>query len=184
MGNREIEKKFVLNQGYGLRPDIPTMFAALDICAEEVRKIAKIKKYSHGVDADYYWRVSKNATLRLREKSSDDLGELTIKLNDKGTNINRREENLAVESAEKALTILRLVHGTEEGLVNKFFTKFKFQGGEVAIYKVLHQDTIYLEVEASNERTVNRIASRLQKRLSLTPETRSMYELYVRKNAK
>lgn len=139
---------------------------------------------------DYYWKVGEGKTLRLRDSwgHTDDgfsrsLKEVTLKSKDKGNNLDRLELNLGVLDSQTAFSLLNHVHGKPIGVIHKdneyvIFTK------DQAVISIADVDgELYLEVEGENFHHVNEYVTMIEREVTLVPETRSLFEIYVAKEA-
>lgn len=181
MNNREIEKKYRIFPNGSLVDLLNTAYSIL-------RGKVDFTEHEYGMDVDTYWVLEDFAdytTLRVR-RSQEGNGELTLKSRDSSSNLNRMEENVYLSDPEKARKMMYMVHGPHATEISKIFYKWKFNGGELVVYRIVgrHDDT-YLEIEGPSEKFVLDIGKTLEKQLkkqgiALQTETKSMSELYKR----
>ena len=164
MNNREIERKFTVE----------------GLTYEDALEALK-RGFPCTVDAtsyDLYWEAPNVDFVRLRENSR----ELTVKVTDKGTVVDRIEENVklergAMKDCKRAMTLL---YGKPLKLV-KEFAVFE-ESTIICLYKVEGdpKNRVFLEVEADDIYMVDREVSYLINRLrfALTPVPYSLYQLF------
>jgi len=171
VNNREIERKFTIE---GLSYD--EAFVYLD-----TRYSCILDDTSH----DLYWKAPNVDFVRLRENSK----ELTVKVTDRATIVDRIEENVVIEEksmydCERQQTLL---FGKPLKLTKRFSVFTTYVGtpfGEdlahISLYCVREdtQQRVFLEVEAKELRSVDLIVSHLVKKLTLTPVLESLYQLF------
>lgn len=165
MNNREIERKFTVE---GLTYD------------EAIEVLKSVSTCT--IDAtsyDLYWAAGNVDFVRLRENSR----ELTVKVTDKETIVDRIEENIKIErgamqDCNRAMTLL---YGPPMKLV-KEFSVFKDAGTITCLYKVEGdpKNRVFLEVEGDDLYDVDREVTYLisKKHLTLTPVPYSLYQLF------
>jgi hypothetical protein len=178
---REVEKKFISGERYG-------------------RTLAHISAHLKGdwvvADAtsfDSYWTAPHVDFVRLRENSL----ELTVKVTDRGTVTDRIEENVVVEkdSWEASHRLATLLFGPPALRLTKRFsvlhTKIEPVPGTsfpavVCLYEVKEDahSRVFVEVEAETMKIVDQVLELLSPRLDLTPESRSLFQIFYRSNAK
>ena len=168
---REVERKFVI----------------LGSSYDEVYKFLSSTFYVNlgtTISYDLYWGATGVDFIRLRENSQ----ELTVKVTDKQTIIDRIEENAKVskedmKAMERAMT---LVHGHPMRLTKKFsvFTGDLFGTEDRVIYCIYEvQDDpkkrLFFEVEAPDIESVDEALSALKPIFELQPQTKSLYQIFA-----
>lgn len=144
----------------------------------------------HCSTMDYYWRISDGKTLRLRDSwgHTDDgfsrsLKEVTLKSKDKGNNLDRLELNLGVLDSQTAYSILESIHGKPVGRINKDKEYVVFTRDGAVISVALVNDELFLEVEGESFLHVNQYVGLIQQEVTLQPETRSLFEIFISREA-
>lgn len=171
---REIERKYTLQ---GVSYDL-----AFKVLKDFCQVLASSNSY------DQYWKAPHVDFIRLRENSK----ELTVKVTDKTTIVDRIEENVvldanSMESARKALT---LVFGPPCLKLTKDFSVFKYKMAPVigtayepilCLYKIEGdpEDRLFFEIEAESLKIVDFAYYSLQRIFRLTPETRSLFQIFM-----
>lgn len=179
--NREIEKKFVLLTHH-----------EIDMVDAELAAVYNPWNTLRGVSTDTFWKSPNVDFIRYRANTR----ELTFKLTDGETIVDRAEENLNVDFiANEArdygddldLPLRRVkervegwgnaVFGEKVGTLTKDYRVFYCDGFVLSLYTVDNNPTIYLEVEADTLATVNLIAEQLNELFELRQEMRSLFQI-------
>jgi hypothetical protein len=171
MYSREVERKFVL-KGSSYEEVYRFMCSTYNI------------NLGTTISYDLYWNSPMVDFIRLRENSR----ELTVKVTDKGTIIDRIEENAKVdaddmESMERAMT---LVHGKPMRLTKKFSVFIGNLPGtwEQVVYCIYEvqgdpQKRLFFEAEAATIETVDASLRYLDMVFDLQPQTKSLYQIFA-----
>lgn len=174
---REREKKFVVNPGRE-KEAIEAMF-----------QLCKSDYVSHWSDTstDKFWESKGVDFIRLRASSL----ELTVKVTDKGTVMDRIEENVVIASeAELEVTerFLNLVHGKAKFTLTKDFAVFTgIQGTVISLYAVNEDPKrrVFIEVEGESLSAVNKALKILRPQLPpMKQELRSLYQIFKEEGVK
>lgn len=174
--SRELEKKFVVEGAT----------SQLEVEAA-VRKTFPSTHPTRGGDFDVYWESVNVDSIRLRKNNEGD-AELTVKKTDRGTIEDRLEVTHYLGDCEYRNTydIQTLIHGAPKGFVNKLYAKFHLHTlVEVSVYVVMgdSEKRIFLEVEGPDYSSIAAACSALkQTELKLTPQTKSIYQLFIKKD--
>lgn len=129
---------------------------------------------------DTYWESPTVDFIRLRENSK----EFTIKVTDKGSIIDRIEENVVVEDTATANRLATLLFGMPKAVLTKTFSVFQtdinFKKVTVCLYTVKGdpKSRLFFEVEADTIDAVDTALEVLSKGLQLNPEFRSLYQIF------
>jgi hypothetical protein len=171
---REVERKFVVeNVGYGR-----AFLALLSLGAYET--------IIYQTSRDLYWAAPNVDFIRLRENSR----ELTVKVTDKGSIIDRIEENAVVEASSMDVMerVQTLLYGPPMKLVKEFsvFSYVYSPAPGVAfdvtlcLYQVQgdKEERLFFEVEADNITVVDALVSKVKLILTLKAESRSLYQIF------
>jgi adenylate cyclase class IV len=171
--NREIERKFV----------VPG--SSLDQCIENVKKVLSNWDHDiHEASSDFYWRPLKGMKgdfIRVRFMP-DGSGQLTVKEADRGENTNRVEIDVVVEDPNQCRKFWEHLIGPSTGAVCKEYKVFFLDKDEtttISVYRVRGDKRIFLEVEAKTLAEVDRLVKLIEKAVTLNPETKSLYQLFV-----
>lgn len=170
---REIERKFTITEG-----TYNTAFEFLSTVS-----VPKITATSF----DLYWATSKADFIRLRDNSA----ELTVKVTDKGSIVDRIEENVVVERASlpACKRLLTLLYGEPTLKLTKKFSVFQYTftpapgthfQAILCLYKVTEdgQDRVFFEVEAESLAIVDAALTSLGNALPLKSENRSLFQIF------
>jgi hypothetical protein len=163
---REIERKYVA-QGDFVRLE---------------RDISALFPYSRPEKAestDRFWRGPNVDFVRLRENSK----ELTVKVTDQATIVDRVEVNVRVDDLDAAARLCTLLFGEATSLVKRFTVWTLHKGIVVCLYQVGGDDRVFLEVEAPTLALVDEYSKIMTTFFTLTPETRSLYQIFFPKEA-
>jgi hypothetical protein len=170
---REVEKKYVVDWAYGTLAELESW----------VSPAIKVVRTIHGHSSDLFWKAPNVDFVRLRENTR----ELTVKVTDKGTVTDRIEENVVVEDIEVAAKLQTLLFGSSCLTITKQYSVFYLalsegQEAVLSIYTVEEdpETRVFLEVEATNIETVDKVASELilKTSLSLKQEKRSLFQIF------
>jgi len=170
---REIERKFVLK---GV-----TYGHAFVWLANRTSMTANSESF------DQYWKGTGVDFIRLRENSH----EITVKVTDKGTVVDRIEENVEVspEAMEDARRALTLMFGPSCLTLTKRYSVFdaeiipapdtKFKA-IICLYEVENdpEQRVFFEIEAESLTIVDEFVQRMPKDFTLTTETRSLFQIF------
>jgi hypothetical protein len=145
------------------------------------KALADLKeRYSFILDAtsyDLYWKAPNVDFIRLRENSR----ELTVKVTDKGTVVDRIEENVKIEKGalSDCTRLLTLLHGEPMMLVKKFAVLHSPMT-TICLYQVAEdlKERVFLEVEASALDYVDHTVANLKRHLDLTAVPYSLYQIF------
>lgn len=173
MNTREIERKFTVE----------------GLTYEEASAMLSHRYGSliNAISYDLYWESPGVDFIRLRENSR----ELTVKVTDRGTIVDRIEENVVVEhgSMESAARQQTLLHGEPMKLVKRFSVFQTFVNPDpnmdtsvaiICLYTVSgdKKNRLFLEVEADNLFTVDYMVTVLMRKLTLTPVMHSLFRIF------
>ena len=170
---REIERKFVV-QG-----------STYEEAANAVSLVART--IVSGNSFDLFWEAPGVDFVRLRENTR----ELTVKVTDRETVIDRIEENVEVlkDSMPAAKRLLTLLYGPPALKLTKHFSVYDAviepvpgtcYRAVISVYS-LKEDTegrVFFEVEADNLTVVDYILKSLDFGIKTTPEYRSLFQIF------
>lgn len=177
---REIEKKYVVEAGL---PHIEV--------DRMLRKLLNYDRLSQGLSKDVYWAVPKGsraAFARLRH-FPDGTGQLTVKVVDKKSNVDRIEINLELDS-EKAVSsaqayMTHLLGYAPLGSVEKLYrVLWLANGANVSTYRVVDDHRLFLEIEAPELQQVDMIAETVGTHVLMRQEPRSLFEIFIKGEGK
>lgn len=172
---REIERKFTV-QGSSYQEAHNTL-------ASVARVLVEASSF------DTYWKAPGVDFIRLRDNSR----EITVKVTDKHTVVDRIEENVEVykDSMKAAARLLTLLNGPPAIRITKRFSVFQVTsvpvpGTEVTAILCLYQvkedpySRIFFEVEAESLAVVDHVLKDVLPKdaLSLKQETRSLFQIF------
>lgn len=171
MNNREIERKFTVE---GLSYD--EAYAVLR------------DKFNCLVDStswDLYWKAPNVDFVRLRQNSR----ELTVKVTDKHTIVDRIEENVVIDDGSMVDCARQqtLLYGAPLHLTKKFSvfetystSMFKESLVVVCLYSVAGdpKKRVFLEVESDRLDMVDQVVANLYHKFTLTPVLHSLYQIF------
>lgn len=177
---RELEKKYLVTIS---KPNLRRLISRLRNKTETPSDYVEAKTY------DTYWDgKTPNQFLRLRHSRGKDgegkrsLKELTAKSKDKRSNVDRLEVNAPAEELRllrKALTV-----ALGEPTCRLYKKEHVFWMPDRTVISLCQiKSKLYLEVEAGSLSRVQkwfRYVSKLSVPFTLTPEPRSLYEIYCR----
>lgn len=176
--NREIERKFRV-KGW----EIAALYTNL-----LERAFIKLKSaLPECTTRDYYFpKPSGLQMVRLRDSyGTDDSGfskqlqELTVKQKDQGTNFNRLEINNPLENCKSMYDTLSLLFGAPYlTLHKKECVIFTDDAMVISLAHVEFETDVFLEVEGPSEDLVNDYVRRLELWYEMTPESRSLVEIF------
>lgn len=176
---REIERKFVIeNESY------EEAFSTL---------ACKGRVVLNATSFDTYWAHRGVDFIRLRDNSR----EITVKVTDKGTVIDRIEENVEVfkDAMPAAKRLLTLLFGDPSCVITKKFSVFEIETSPgpgtafkaiLCLYEVEGDPLkrLFFEVEAETIGIVDHILHDLKGRFQLHVEKRSLYQIFVGSNVR
>lgn len=162
---REIERKFTVSN-----------YGTFSVLRNYVATLLEVNNMDSGMSKDIFWAQKGVDFVRLRENTK----ELTIKITDKMDIIDRVEENLLVTSFEDGYIWATAAFGEPKGQFQKKYTVFYAKEAIVSVYQVIGdgQERTFLEVEADTLTAVNSTSEYLKDYLELTPEYRSLYQVF------
>lgn len=173
--NREIELKLLAKNA-----------ESIDEVALKLEKVFNYKKTIRGKSKDVYWDPVKGCKadfVRLRHYP-ESWPQVTVKYTDKGSNFDRVEIDLSVESAKNATEIMKSLLGKPRGSVTKEYQVYFLDNKEtnISIYKIEKDERIFLEIEARSKKKVLEIKKALNKylpELGFSTVDKSLYQLFV-----
>lgn len=171
MNSREIERKFTVE---GLSYD-----EAFSVLRDKFNCLVDTTSW------DLYWKAPGVDFVRLRENSR----ELTVKVTDKDTIVDRVEENVRVEESSMDACIRQqtLLYGEPLRLTKKFcvFTTYATilpytSEIVVCLYRVAWdpKKRLFLEVESDRLDMVDQVVANLYHKFTLTPVLSSLYQIF------
>lgn len=139
----------------------------------------------NGESFDEYWKAPNVDFVRLRGNTK----ELTVKVTDKGTVVDRIEENVIVNDLEAMYRTTNLMFGPPCLTLTKKFSVFNATcrpapGTEfkaiICLYEVTDdpEQRVFLEIEAESLKIVDVFAELMPKSFVLAPETRSLFQIF------
>lgn len=171
---REIERKFIIKE-------INYYRAIESLLANDAHiTTPTIKSF------DVYWNSAKVDFVRLRGNTK----ELTVKVTDKTTIIDRIEENVVVEDIDTAKRLTTLLCGEPSLTITKKFSVFnifispapgtKFEA-ILCLYEVEgdRENRLFFEVEAESIKIVDLVVKKFEEVFLLQPESRSLYQIFT-----
>ena len=181
---REIEKKF------RFKGVIDFQDAAIGIESKLLWQNVPYRSIPICTTRDTYWLPPAESSLQfVRVRDSQGTGadgeykslkELTIKQRDMGSNLNRLEINLAVDSTVNANELVsRLVGESEFGEIrkNEAIWFVQVDGGEVVLSLADVNGELFFEVEGPTVEYVEQYCKLFN---GLVPEPRSLFEIFIR----
>lgn len=155
--NREIEVKLLAKTDKGYSGVV-----------KDVRKILtkagkRPNKTIVGDSSDVYWLPSRTANadfMRVRYHPEGG-GQLTVKHEDQGDNLNRVEIDVDVKDPDQAVKFLTAANGPPIGTLRKKYTVFYVDRFDtnVSVYKVRGDKRVFVEIEARKEVLVDELVS-------------------------
>ncbi len=178
-GYRELEKKYRL-AGTSYESAIALLYQAFP-------KYREVYVNCKTIDS-YFATAKKGCFVRIRDSwgqtgsgERKTLKEITVKNKDKGSNLDRREVNLAIDSVDVANELMATVLGEPSGAIKKVEYIF-FLKQEIVVSLAKIQGELYVEVEAPSKPLLKRTLSKvLAKMPHLEREYRSLFEIYIEK---
>lgn len=161
MFKREIEKKYVLK---GI-----TMADAHDI----LHDIFGLDEFFCDISTDTFWSAEGVDFIRLRANT----GELTVKVTDKESIVDRVEENLLVPSLEDAARWATAIWGTPIGTLEKSFYVYYAPDAVISLYTVTGHEQVFLEIESDSLQVINEIEADMKEEFNMKQEYRSLYQI-------
>lgn len=172
---REIEKKFIIEN------------TTYEEAMHTLEGIADSLIERKAVSNDLYWKASGVDFIRLRENSR----ELTVKVTDKTSIVDRIEENVVIDrdsmdAAERGLTLLygppclRLVKQFSVYSISYTPVPGTRYNAILCLYQVKGdpKERVFFEVEASTLRAVDAIIKHYNWS-NLVPETKSLFQIFM-----
>lgn len=170
---REIERKFVVQN------------ATYEEAANAVSLVART--IVTGNSFDLFWEAPNVDFVRLRENTR----ELTVKVTDRETVVDRIEENVEIlkDSMSTAKRLLTLLYGPPALKLHKHFSVYEAvvepvvgtcYRAVISVY-TLEEDTqkrVFFEVEADNITVVDYILKSLNFGIKTVAETRSLFQIF------
>ncbi len=175
--NREIEKKFVVNK------------LSLSKTFDKLKKILPCFSFISESSVDFYWKTNhlNSDFLRIRHFPADDHGQLTLKHTDKKTIIDRVEIDVEINNASQGNKFLEYLMDKKGIAIRKKYHVFFLNKGDshdslpnVSIYSVKGDKRVFLEIEAKTLNQVDGLKNLLSKKLDLSPESRSLYKIFIK----
>jgi hypothetical protein len=116
----------------------------------------------------------------------DGSGELTTKHTDGKSIRNRVEIDVPVSDVKQALAFWTYQFGKPIGKIVKVYTVFLLDknGTTISVYKLSGHKTVFLEVEAHSEKTVNYLLKKMAKVLTFKVSDKSLYGTLFKKGRK
>lgn len=155
------------------------------------RTVAPDNILVHTWSEDRYWKAPSSGRVdfvRLRESQGQELTgryrelmEVTTKRKDRGTNLNRSEENvrLDVKCLAELRGLLSRILGPDDGTVRKDKETILFAGGSLVVSLMEVRGELFLEVEGPTEERVKKEAEKLGRHFDLLIEPASFFELFI-----
>lgn len=162
---REIEKKFTVNGGFTFGDLDRFLSLFLPNAEKEV-----------GYSQDMFWEGPNIDFIRLRENTK----ELTVKITDGDSIVNRVEENLIVQNLEDAKRWATAVFGPSTGTLKKVFNVYYDTSFIVSLYQVEGFPALFLEVESDSLQVVNDVSGALQQMYDLEQQQYSLYDICIK----
>lgn len=162
---REIEKKFTVNGGFTFGDLDRFLSLFLPNAEKEV-----------GFSRDIFWEAPNVDFIRLRENTK----ELTVKITDGDSIVNRVEENLIVQDLEDAKRWATAVFGPSTGALAKVFNVYYDSAFIVSLYQVEGFNALFLEVESDSLEIVNDVSTALAQMYDLEQQYLSLYDICIR----
>jgi len=169
--SREIERKFVVEGLYG-----DNLEAVCDFLAGAFDR----PPFEEATSVDRFWRPPNVDFLRLRDDR-----DLTIKVTDRSSIVNRIEENVKVDNVAVAEKMFTLIYGEPKKLTKTykvwrlFSYKTKFEKPlYVSAYSVEGDNRVFVEVESEEADQVDSTSILLVNIMELRVETRSLYQIF------
>ncbi len=177
--NREIEKKFVVNN-YTYREAYDLLFHS--------NIPDKLLMTQQSIDT--YWLAPGVDFIRFRANTN----ELTVKVTDKGTVTDRIEENVILNEKEmnNLHRFMNLVHGEPVLKLIKTFSVFEYSymanGCRIPLHVSLYyvqedlKKRVFLEVESENLQIVDNFITNYLDKFDLKQVNKSLFKLFYKKN--
>jgi adenylate cyclase class IV len=173
--NREIELKLEVKNA-----------KSIEDVSKRLEKIFNYTKSIKGKSKDVYWETGDNSKadfvrLRLYPDSSP---QVTVKYTDKGTNFDRVEIDLNVDSAKNAVHLINSLFGKPKGSIVKEYQVYFLdeEDSNISVYKVKDDPRVFIEIEARTKKKVLDISKSVKK---YSPELKtflvgkSLFELFI-----
>lgn len=171
--NREIERKFILNH-LTYNEAMDTLFWQAKATAFEITTTT--------VSKDWFWKAPNVDFIRLRENSL----EMTIKVTDKGTTVDRIEENVVVDRGSLGTSkafLTKLFGPSCLSLTKEFIVlEYMHKGSQVtlSLYTVKEDELnrVFFEVEGASLESVDSFINEVLPDMGGTVETRSLFNIF------
>lgn len=136
---------------------------------------------------DDYWELPNKASfLRLRSSwgytgdgERRTLREVTVKCKDKGDNLDRIEVNAGIGGVKDMRALLRVALGKKAGRICKTEWVYFDSGGMVLSLSRI-KGRLYIEIESSSKTRNLARSFTLLRKLKMTREPRSLFEIYLK----
>lgn len=159
--NREIEKKYYVLE------------ASWEDIEDYVLENGGIMQIETTLSADWFWKAPKVDFLRLRENTK----ELTIKITDKGSTVDRLENNIIVSDIGTTLDTFTRMFGNPQ-ILEKTFSVYYYKNTILSLYSVTGCPELFFEVEGEDLETVITVSNEFEEKFSLHREHKSLYTLF------
>jgi adenylate cyclase class IV len=175
--NREIELKLLAKN-----------IKSIEDVAKKIEKVFNYKKTVCGKSKDVYWDPIKGCKadfVRLRNYP-ESWPEVTVKYTDRGSNFDRVEIDLSVESSKNATEIMKSLLGNPRGSITKEYQVYFLDDKDtnISVYKIEKDSRIFIEIEARTKKKVLEVKNSLLKyipELELSVIEKSLYEIFLNK---
>lgn len=158
---REIERKFTV-----LSARFEDVTGRIEDFGGEV-----IEEYQTSTDC--FWHQSGVDFVRLRKNTL----ELTVKVSDKGTVVDRIEENIVVKDYDTAKRFCILTFGDNYYELAKTFVVYSFRGAVLSVYTVEGSSQLFFEVEADTLELVDEVSEFFESEFSMRRESQSLFKI-------
>lgn len=154
---------------------------------------ARVKRKIYGKSADMYWPIhgSNGQGFVRTRKLDDETNCLTVKVKDKGTNINRKEVDITTDDPHsKLVQFCRALAGAPQGSVEKEYYVYWPTENElpnISVYKVTGDETrTFIEIESESVDELGDWITRVNEVFFYEAHeaSGSLYEMYVLKGEK
>jgi hypothetical protein len=191
--NREIETKMIVKRTGSDQPI--EMIEIEDIVNETFYR--ERNRWINNSSKDVFFRMpkcvqsegkqnKKHGFIRVRYMP-DGTGQLTVKIQDKGNNIDRIEIDVNVEDPEQAIKLMRVILNEDEvGKISKDYSVHVLENEDttVSVYQVSKSKHIFLEVEARCHKRMNTLKRMVVRDLnsngySVEKVDKSLFDLFL-----
>lgn len=152
-----------------------------------------VKRKLHGKSTDMYWPLHGSNGLGFvrTRKFDDELNCLTVKVKDKGTNLNRKEVDIyTTDSHSKLVQFCRSLAGSPQGSIEKEYYVY-WPTSEtlpnVSVYKVTGDDSrVFVEIEAESVSELGEWITRVNEIFGYEAHeaSGSLYDMYILRDNK